>query len=177
VDLVTIGMGGNDHGLFQQLVNRCPDLRARDPHGAPCQAAMTAGGGDRLLSILTRTGTQLTRALREVHTKAPQAKVLVVGYPEIVAAGKVCDQLPLADGDYAYAAKINKALTDMVRGAALASGSTYVDIFAASKGHDVCSKEPWVNGPVNDQKRAAAYHPFAVEQKAVAGLVVSALGD
>jgi lysophospholipase L1-like esterase len=177
VDLVTIGMGGNDHGLFQQLVNRCPALRDRDPHGAPCQAAMTSGGGDRLLGILKRTGTQLTSALREIHTKAPKAKVLVVGYPEIVASGKVCDRLPLADGDYAYAAKINKALTEMVRSAAQASDSTYVDIYTASKGHDVCSADPWVNGRVNDQKRAAAYHPFAVEQKAVAGLVAAAASD
>jgi lysophospholipase L1-like esterase len=177
VDLVTIGMGGNDDGLFQQLVRRCPALRDRDPQGAPCQAAMTAGGSDRLLRILERTGTKLTKALREIHTKAPKARVLVVGYPEIVAAGKVCDRLPLAAGDYAYAAKINKALTEMVRSAARATDSTYVDIFRASRGHDVCAKDPWVNGPVNDQKRAAAFHPFAKEQEAVSGLIVSALGD
>lgn len=177
MDVVTIGMGGNDEGLFQQLIRRCPDLRAQDPTGAPCQAAMTAGGGDRLLSILDRTGTRLTKALQQIHAKAPRAKVLVVGYPEIVAPGKVCRQLPLAAGDYAYAAKINRALTDMVRSAARATDSTYVDIFRASRGHDVCAKDPWVNGPVNDQKRAAAFHPFAKEQEAVSGLIVSALGD
>ena len=99
--------------------------------------------------------------------------MLVVGYPQIVAAGKVCDRLPLAAGDYAYAERVNRALTEIV--GAASSDSTYVDIFAASKGHDVCSTDPWVNGSVNDQKRAAAYHPFAVEQKAVADLVLAAV--
>ena len=174
-DLVTIGMGGNDQGLFQQLINKCPGLRAQDPQGAPCQAAMTTGGGDRLLTILKQTGLELTAALRQVHLKAPKAQVLVVGYPEIVAPGKVCGQLPLAAGDYAYAARINKALTDMVRTAAEASDSTYVDIYTASKGHDICSADPWENGSANDQKRAAAYHPFAVEQRAVSTLVLAAI--
>lgn len=177
VDLVTIGIGGNDQGLFQDLINRCPQLRAQNPRGAPCRAAMTAGGGDKLLSILARTGRDLTHALRQVHSKAPNAQVVVVGYPQIVAAGRTCEQLPLATGDYAYAAKINRALTDMVRDAAKATDSTYVDIYQASKGHDICSKDPWINGSVNDQQRAAAYHPFAAEQKAVSALVLAALGS
>ncbi len=177
VNLVTIGIGGNDQGLFQKLIRQCPRLRARDPQGAPCQAAMTARGGDRLLTILKRTGRQLTSSLLQVHAKAPKAQVIVVGYPEIVATGKVCDRLPLAAGDYRYAARINKALTDMVRDAARASGSTYVDIYRASAGHDVCSARPWVNGAITDQKRAAAYHPFAVEQQAVSRLVLAAVRD
>lgn len=174
VKLVTIGIGGNDEGLFQQLINRCPQLRAKDPAGAPCQAAMNSGGSDVLLAILRRTGTKLTKALREIHQLAPDAKVLVVGYPEIVGPEKPCARLPLAIGDYAYAARINKALTDMVAGAAKASGSTYVDVYTASKGHAICSSDPWINGSVNDEKRAASYHPFAAEQRAVADLVLAA---
>jgi len=174
VGLVTVGIGGNDEGLFQQLVSRCPQLRAQDPTGAPCKAAMKADGSDALLATLLRTGTNLTRALREVHRKAPKAKVLVVGYPQIVGPEKPCARLPLAAGDYDYAATINKALTDMVAGAAQASGSTYVDVFTPSKGHAICSADPWINGSVNDEKRAAAYHPFAAEQQAVAQLVLAA---
>ena len=34
-----------------------------------------------------------------------------------------------------------------------------------------------MNGSVSDQKRAAAYHPFAKEQAAVADLVVAAVQD
>jgi lysophospholipase L1-like esterase len=172
--LVTIGIGGNDEGVFVQLTRECPRLRATDPQGAPCRAKMTAGGHDVLLASLENTAKRLTSALDKVHTSAPQARVLVVGYPQIVAAGKACRQLPLAKGDFAYAASINVALNDALRRAARASDSTYVDVWAASAGHDICSRDPWINGSVNDQKRAAAYHPFAEEQAAVADLVVAA---
>ena len=37
----------------------------------------------------------------------------------------------------------------------------YVDLYALSRGHEVCSDEPWVNGRETDQARALAFHPFA----------------
>ena len=175
VDVITVGIGGNDQKVFQQLVGRCPALRASDAAGAPCEAFMESSGKDALLAALDRTGTLVTGLLREVHQKAPKAKVLVVGYPQIVSADSTCPDLPLARGDYAYAEKVNFALTEMLRKAAVATDSTYVDVWSASKGHDICSKDPWINGSVDDQQRAARYHPFAVEQAAVADLVANAL--
>ncbi len=175
VDLVTIGIGGNDEKTFASLTRRCPALRASDPGGAPCRDAMQRNGRDALLSALGRTQARLTAALREVQRRAPEAQVLVVGYPQIVEADNVCSRLPLARGDFAYAEQINRALTDALRLAAQKTGSTYVDVWAASQGHDICSDDPWVNGSVADQKRAAAYHPFAEEQVAVADLVAAAV--
>jgi lysophospholipase L1-like esterase len=173
VDLVTLGMGGNDEGVFSQLVNRCPQLRALDPAGTPCRDAMRADGGDVLLASLERTRGRLTTALERIHRRAPGAEVLVVGYPQIVDADNICARLPMARGDYAYAEKINLALTEALRRAAEATGSGYVDLWDA--GHDICSDDPWVNGSVTDQRRAAAYHPFAEGQAAVAERVVAAL--
>ena len=172
-DLVTIGIGGNDGGVFNQLVNRCPQLRAQDPAGAPCARDMDAGGEDRLLGILARTAPQVTQALREVQRRSPDAKVLVVGYPEIITADETCPELPLARGDYAYAARINRAMVTMLRESAEATGATYVDVFTASRPRHL-PDDPSFNGSVTDQKRAAAYHPFAAEQAAVADLVVAA---
>lgn len=173
-NLVTIGIGGNDQGVFGRLTRRCAQLRALDPAGAPCRQEMTAGGRDVLRAALTRMGRDLTVALRRIRQRAPQAQVLVVGYPQIVSPDHTCSRLPLARGDYAYAARTNLALNAALRGAAKASGSTYVDVYAASLGHDVCSADAWINGSVTDQRRALAYHPFAVEQAAVADLVVAA---
>ena len=174
-DIVTLGIGGNDHGLFARLTGRCPQLRVRDPEGAPCRAAMSSGGHDVLLAALERTRTGIVRALREVHTRAPRARVVVVGYPQIVSADHPCAKLPLAHGDYAYAEAINLALDAALRSAARTTGSSYVDVWRASQGHDVCSSDPWVNGSVSDRTRAAAYHPFAAEQAAVARLVLAAV--
>jgi hypothetical protein len=175
--LVTVGIGGNDEQVFGTLTTRCPSLRSRDPQGAPCEAAMQRGGQDVLLSALDRTRRSVTTVLREVHRRAPQAQVLVVGYPQLVNASDRCAKLPLATGDYTYGEQVNRALMEAVKGAAKASGSGYVDVWSASRGHDICSSDPWINGPVNDQQRAARYHPFAVEQQAVARLVVAAVQD
>jgi lysophospholipase L1-like esterase len=172
-DLVTVSIGGNDQQVFATLVERCPQLRGAEPDGAPCREEMGAGGSDRLLTALVETRKHVIDLLTQVRKNAPEAKVLVVGYPQIVSADNACDELPLARGDYAYAEEVNRALTEALRSAALATGTTYVDVWAASRGHDICSEDPWVNGAVSDQKRAAAYHPFAEEQAAVAELVLA----
>ncbi len=174
VDLVTISVGGNDERVFTELVSRCTRLRARDPEGAPCREYMRSTGSDALLSALRATRSRVTAIIRDVRERAPEAKVLVVGYPQIIAADSTCAELPLAKGDHAYGEQVNRALTEVLRLAALATRSTYVDVWAASQGHDICSDDPWVNGSVTDQERAAAYHPFAAEQVAVADLVVDA---
>ncbi len=176
VDLVTIGVGGNDGRLFGRLVESCPRLAPRDPDGAPCRTFMRAHAPahhkDALLATLAHTSRRVTALLREVRDRVPQAQVLVVGYPQIVSADNVCAALPLARGDYAYAQQVSRALTQVLRRAAATTGATYVDVWSASKGHDICSDDPWVNGAVDDQQRAARYHPFAEEQQAVAALVV-----
>jgi len=177
VELVTVSIGGNDERVFSELVVRCTRLRARTPEGAPCQKHMRSIGSDVLLSALRTTRNRVTEVLREVRQRAPKAKLLVVGYPQIISADSRCAQLPLAAGDYAYGEKVNLAMTEVLRSAAKATGSTYVDVWAASQGHDICSDDPWINGAVTDQKRAAAYHPFAAEQVAVADLVVDAFRD
>jgi hypothetical protein len=173
--LVTVGIGGNDEHVFSRLVNTCPGLRSRDPQGAPCAAYMQRRGGDALLDALRRSSASVVSVLREVKKAAPDARVLVIGYPQIVDPAHRCARLPLAAGDYAYGERVNRALTEALRTAARRTGTTYVDVWAASKGHDICSSDPWVNGSVTDQQRAAAFHPFAAEQQAVAALVLRAL--
>jgi lysophospholipase L1-like esterase len=177
IDLVTISVGGNDQQVFTQLVGRCTRLRAQDPEGDPCRNFMRSTGSDVLLSALRTTRSRVTAIVRQVRERAPEAKVLVVGYPQIISADSRCAKLPLAAGDYAYGERVNRALTEVLRFAAKATDTTYVDVWAASQGHDICSDDPWVNGSVTDQKRAAAYHPFAEEQDAVADLVVDAFRD
>ena len=44
-----------------------------------------------------------------------------------------------------------------------------------SRGHDVCSKAPWVNGSSTDQRAALAFHPFASGMRAVAARIIARL--
>ncbi len=173
--LVTVGLGGNDGQVFRTLTDKCPTLRASDPTGSPCAKALDVGGSDELVQALRQTEKNLVAVLEEVRARSPKAKVLAVGYPQIVAADHVCSRLPLAAGDYAYLEKINRALTEAVQQAARQSGATYVDVWKASQGHDICSDDPWINGSVDQQGKALRYHPFAAEQIGVAKLIVSML--
>ncbi len=177
-DLVSLGIGGNDGEVFRRMLENCARANFRSEGAQPCRERMTtASGRDRLLDAVARTRASLLRAVRAIHHRAPDARVLLVGYPQLLAAGRSCDQLPLAHGDYAYVAKVNRALDQNLRYAARRAEATYVDVWSASKGHDICAKHPWVNGSQNDQQRAAAFHPFATEQQAVADLVVRTLHD
>jgi hypothetical protein len=173
--LVTIGIGGNDLDLSLVMLVGCPAVRARDPQGSPCRAQMQAGGADRLLAAMPTVRKRVAAVLREVRKRAPHARVLMVGYPQLLPATGGCAAYPLALGDYAYVRQLNRALDDAVRGAAADVGDTFVDVWAASEGHDVCSSEPWINGAVPQAGEGAALHPEPAEQQAVAREIVSTL--
>ena len=57
-----------------------------------------------------------------------------------------------------------------------AQHATYVDLAAASRGHDICAgREAWVNGAQMKPGRAAAYHPYGRGMRGAADEVYSAL--
>jgi lysophospholipase L1-like esterase len=168
-DLVTIGLGGNDAQLFGRLLAAC--LR-RDPAataGSPCADTL----GPSVQPALHRIEANLTDIVNAVRGRAPRAKVVLVGYPQIVPASGRCEEVPFAPDDYAFARQVNRGLTEAVERAAAATRSTYVDLWAASEGHDICSADPWINGLSGPG--AAPFHPFAAEQAEVARLVAAAL--
>jgi len=174
-DLVTLGIGGNDFGVYRRLVSVCPRVRSRDPDGSPCRAHFRGAAGDRLLAAVDRTGARLDRAVAQVRARAPRATVLLVGYPRIAPARGTCpDSLPFADGDYRYADLVERRLNQAMRRAARTNRAGFVDTYAASRGHDVCAgADAWVNGQRTEVGRALAYHPFRAYMDAVARLVAA----
>lgn len=172
VDLVTVSIGGNDFNVFGTLVGYCPTLRASDPTGTPCRDEMRSDGRDRLLADVQQTRERVSAVVAAIRERSPNARIVVVGYPQIAPRQGTCpDRLPLADGDVRYAVQVNKRLTDALRQAAMSNQADYVDVWSASRDHDICSTDPWINGQYTDPTRAQNFHPFANEQVAVAGLV------
>ncbi len=175
-DLVTVSLGGNDFDLFATLVGYCPQLRSSDPHGAPCAEKLSSGGSDRLTRELRKIRSHVTAIVQGIRNRAPEARVIVVGYPQILPATGTCpDLLPLADGDVDYARRIVEGLARAVQEAAKATKAEYVDVFRATAGHDICADDPWINGQNTDTEKALAFHPFAAEQRAVADLLLAKL--
>jgi lysophospholipase L1-like esterase len=164
-NLVTISIGGNDLDLFATLVRTCTQLRSTDPAGSPCARQLAAQGPD--LTAATRTiSANVTGLMREIRRRAPGATVVLVGYLRLVPDHGRCAALPLADGDYAEGRRISRVLDTALGAAARRSGVLFADMYHASKGHDVCSKHPWVNGSVTNRHKALSYHPFASGMRA-----------
>ena len=164
-DLVTLSIGGNDLDLFSTLVRTCTQLRSTDPTGSPCARQLAAHGPD--LPAATRTiSANVTRLMRQIRRRAPHATVVLVGYLRLVPDHGHCAALPLADGDYAEGRRISRVLDQALGSAARRSGVLFADMYDASRGHDVCSPHPWVNGSVTDRQKALAYHPLASGMRA-----------
>lgn len=175
-DLVTVGIGGNDFDVFSTLTSTCLAAADSDREGSPCREAMEADGGDKLLDRIPQIEQRMISLIADLRSRAPKARVVVVGYPDIIPGdGTTCPALPLAAGDYAYARQVSRKLTTAIASAAHAGKADYIDVWTASAGHDVCSADPWVNGEQTSYTAGAAFHPLAAEQAAVAELILTTL--
>lgn len=169
-DLVTLGIGGNDSDVFFHAIYQCVMVASQDPDGSPCSDQSERSGVD-LDAVLTTTQESIVKVVEEIQRRSPKARIILVGYPQLVPAQGACDALPLAAGDYEWARGVNRKLADAVAGAADTTETTYVDMWKASAGHDACADKPWVNGSSNNEF-AAAFHPRIEEQEAAADLIV-----
>jgi lysophospholipase L1-like esterase len=177
-DLVTVGIGGNDFGVFGDITSTCPGLRATDPVGAPCRKHFTVDGVDTLAASVAKTQTRIAAVVKGIKQKSPKATILLVGYPKIAPEKGTCpDILPFSDGDYAYLYSIEQKLNQAVENAAAGTGATYVDTFGPSTGHDACAPEgqAWIQGKDVNLLRALNYHPRFEGQAGVASLTYKKL--
>lgn len=177
-DLVTLGIGGNDFGVFGSIIDTCPGLRAGDPAGSPCKEHFTVGGVDTLAAKIAQAQVRITEVVKGIKVRSPRASVVLVGYPKIAPSIGVCpDVLPFADGDYGYLYSIEQKLNLAVENAAAAGGAVYVDTFGPSTGHDACAPDgqAWIQGKDLNLLRAASYHPRYEGQAGVASLTFKKL--
>ncbi|MEE4025810.1 SGNH/GDSL hydrolase family protein [Gordonia sp. PKS22-38] len=173
-DVITVMIGGNDSALYSTAIRECSDLAAQDVAGAPCQAEH---GDDYTDIIESDTYPALVEALGEVRARAPDADMLVVGYPWILPASGGCyPTMRVAAGDVPYLRALQADLNDAIRRAAERSGARFVDMSAVSEGRDACapSGQRWIE-PQNGASGAAPVHPNAEGQRAIADQVSAAL--
>lgn len=168
-DLVTLSIGANDGDVYGSLVLNCAQLALADPAGAPC-SDLAQQNPDVLPEIFDQVRTHIGETIDAIHERAPRARVVVVGYPQIIPATGTCPELPLAAGDYRFAREVIEEFVDAQREAAADGGAEFVDVWAATEGHDICGEEPWIAG-MKPTRAATAYHPYAEEQQAVADLL------
>ncbi len=176
-DLVTIALGVND-AAFATVVYRCYEVAGSDPLGSPCASSFRTGGGDSVAALLPGVRDRVTQVIEAARSRAPKARVVVIGYPQMVPAHGYCAALPFARGDYPYVRSFFRNVDRVMKEAARGAKVTYVDMLRASRGHSACStKAPWVAGVVGSSA-AMPFHPRAAWHRAVAAMVLETLrGD
>ncbi|MEW2297742.1 SGNH/GDSL hydrolase family protein [Streptomyces sp. NPDC006743] len=173
-DLVTLTVGGNDIG-FSTVLGTCAKLSASDPAGAPCRSYLTGQGTDQVSDAVARTAPKIADVLRGIHRRAPHARVVVVGYPDLFpddGVGCTSAKVPLAAGDFSYLRDKEKELNGMLARQARRGGAEYVNTYAPTVGHDLCrpTGERWIE-TFAPETPAAPVHPNAAGERAMAGAV------
>lgn len=171
--VVTVQIGGNDIG-FGSIIATCAQVAAQDPAGDPCRRHYGDQGVDRLTVAIVRTAPKVAQVLRAVHERAPRARVLVVGYPDLLPDdGSGCaPSVPFAAGDFPYLRDTGKRLNLMLRLVARWNRAEYVDTYGPTVGHDMCKApaDRWIE-PLRPASPAAPAHPNAKGEEAMAGAV------
>lgn len=174
-DLVTISLGANDFNVIGRVFITCVQLGRQGLVGTPCADADARLGTRSLDNVADDIQRNVQTAVDDVRKRAPGAQVLVVGYPDIFPPDTTCELLPIPPADLPYARKVNDTLNNALRAAAQAEEVGFVDVFAATRGHHICSEDPWIAGAtVVSGRKATPWHPYEEEQTAVAELVLAA---
>jgi lysophospholipase L1-like esterase len=174
--MVLLTLSGDDMG-FLNVVKECVALSFTRPWGSPCAAHYTKGGTDELAAGVAAEGPKMSQVLTEIAVRAPQARIVVVGYPDVFPQSGGCwPAVPIANGDVAYLRGLEVKANAMLAAAAQAAGATFVNTYAPTIGHDFCQPESVrdVEGLVPGSL-ALPFHPNARGQQAMASAVLKAI--
>lgn len=156
--LVTVTIGLSDRSLLRDLFNVCVK--------APCEEGQVTAS--QLTTQLVKIGASLQEKLDLLASRAPNAQIYVVGYPQLVPDEGQCEAMPDIDQEQQDVAnatlnRLNQLLVSVARSA----GADFLDVAALSVGHDMCGDEPWVAGDHPDKKRLRL-HPLEPLEQAIA---------
>ncbi len=174
-NVVTIGIGGNDDDLFMRALVSCgvTDIADFFNFGSPCKAIF----GNTFANDVSSDASRVGGVLGGIHSRAPHAKVFVVGYPDILPERGGCyPSMPLTTGDTTYLNGLEQDLNAMLASEARAHDATFIDTFTPTIGHDAC--EPagvrWIN-PIIASGGGISVHPNPAGVASIARIVEAAL--
>ncbi len=165
---VTVSVGGNDAG-FADVITKC---------AYPWPWTCTADIENANNYIRNTLPAALDNLYNQIRSRAPGARVVVVGYPRLFN-GEECNALArISPGEQASLNQTADLLATTTSGRAAAHGFGFVDVRTAFTGHAVCDDVEWVNGlsdPIlesyhpNGNGQAAGYTPL-VQSKMTAAV-------
>lgn len=173
VSLVTLTLGGNDLG-FGAVVQDCV---LNGEQGVPFAPTCRATHDDRIAKRLPELRAELLASYRQIREKAPNARIVVVGYPELFVENPSDNygNLLFAE-DQLWMNQKAAELNAMLASAAKDAGAEFVDPTEAFRGHGIGSADSWINdldfgGPGVMLADPSSFHPNAAGHAALAELI------
>ena len=166
--LVTVTSGGNDVGYVG-------DLTMASGAAGSVTKWLWKGAKPVEQRDFAKVTANLIELVTAIKARAPKAQVVLVSYPAILPLEGSCAGIGI-DAELADLGRvIATRLSEATKLAAEQSGARFVDMGAASVGHDACAAEPWVNGA--KPGKGTPFHPSAAGAKATAEAIWQALAQ
>lgn len=162
--LVTVQVGGNDAG-FASVMENCA------LYYFTCQSAINSAN-----SYITNTlPGLLNTTYTDIRNDAPNATVLVIGYPHLFStSGATCGVNLLTSAHEKSLNQTADLLDSAIQTQATSHDFTYVNPVPAFQTHELCSSAPWLNN-VNLLAVQESFHPDIAGEAEYATLIESAL--
>jgi hypothetical protein len=149
--LVSISVGGNDAG-FADVMTTC--VLQSD---SSCLARVATA---RAYVESTLPG-RLDSVYSAIRAKAPNARVVVIGYPRFYKLGTSC--VGLSEAKRKAINDASDLLNTTIAKRAADHGFTFGDVRGRFTGHEICSGSSWLHS-VNWLNIGESYHPTAAGQ-------------
>jgi hypothetical protein len=144
-NLVTMTIGGNDIG-FANLIQQCTV--------ADCTKTLTT----TTATLSSTLGPALDIAFSDVRGAAPNAMVIVLGYPHVFSTVGCFGTLGITSTEEKDANALADAMDGVLSSYATKYSFVYKSAILPWTGHAVCSSSPWLNG-LNLFNTGESYHP------------------
>ncbi|MGW8065704.1 SGNH/GDSL hydrolase family protein [Streptomyces ziwulingensis] len=149
--LVSISVGGNDAGFGDVMTT--------------CVLQSDSSCLSRIATAKAYVDSTLPGALDNVYSaisgKAPNAEVVVLGYPRFYQLGAAC--LGLSETKRKAINDASDHLNTAIAKRAAGHGFTFGDVRPTFTGHELCSGSPWLHS-LNWLNIGESYHPTAAGQ-------------
>lgn len=163
--LVTVDVGGNDIGYNATAV--------------ACSGAQPCTGPANLATLVANMRTDLTAMIQKIRAAAPSATIVFVTYPREVPAGKNCAALGFTNSAATLVRSMGQMLEDAFVQVVKPTGVIFVDPYAVPGDHTACAPplQQWTAGAKYVfGVTGFAYHPTALGHRAMAKMIIKALG-
>jgi lysophospholipase L1-like esterase len=134
-NLITITVGANDI----DLVGDAEGCVVKSANPRPCADDFVVGDVDRISARINEQAPAWSALIDDVRGKAPNARIILVGYGIFIRAGGCFPEQPVLPGDSDYLQSKLNELDDRQRRLAAEKGIDYFDTRPLSVGHDICA--------------------------------------